>query len=261
MTMRRNTTSGVLAGIGLIAFIDETVFHQLLHWHHFYDKSTAEVGLVSDGLFHALGFFAIVAGLFLFADLRRRGSSALARWIGGLLLGAGGFQLYDGLVQHKLMGLHQIRYHVDLIPYDVTWNVVAAIMIIVGVVLTVRTRSGRAAAPCVSIMSAAVRTSSTSPARCSRFSGSRLPVAGHSDPAGSLAAAPQLVLGSPAAGRGCRGGQRTAGRGRRHQLSSPTWPRICCSACLLRCCWSWRRRSPCCCVHCPWPRPGGSAAC
>ena len=139
----RNTISGVLFGIGLIAFVDETVFHQLLHWHHFYDKSTPEVGLVSDGLFHALGFFATVAGLFLLADLRRRQALRWPRWVGGLLIGAGGFQLYDGLVQHKLMGLHQIRYHVDLTPYDITWNVGATIMIIVGVVLTLRTRSAR----------------------------------------------------------------------------------------------------------------------
>ena len=145
MVNGRNTTSGVLFGIGLIAFIDETVFHQLLHWHHFYDKSTLEVGLVSDGLFHALGFFATVAGLFLLADLRRRDALRWPRWWGGLLIGAGGFQLYDGLVQHKLMGLHQIRYHVDLTPYDLAWNVGAAIMIIVGVLLTVRTRDGRAA--------------------------------------------------------------------------------------------------------------------
>ena len=82
--------SGVLAGIGLVAFVDETVFHQLLHWHHFYDKSTLEAGLVSDGLFHAFGFFAIVAGLFLFADLRRRQRLRWPRWVGGLLVGAGG---------------------------------------------------------------------------------------------------------------------------------------------------------------------------
>ena len=37
---KRTIWSGVLAGIGLAAFLDETIFHQLLHWHHFYDKST-----------------------------------------------------------------------------------------------------------------------------------------------------------------------------------------------------------------------------
>jgi len=57
---RRSIWSGVLAGVGLVEFIDETVFHQLRHWHHFYDKSTLAVGLVSDGLFHAGWFIAMV---------------------------------------------------------------------------------------------------------------------------------------------------------------------------------------------------------
>ena len=70
---RRSIWSGTLAGVGLVAFIDETVFHQLLHWHHFYDKSTLAAGLVSDGLFHAGGFIAMVAGLFLLADAQPPG--------------------------------------------------------------------------------------------------------------------------------------------------------------------------------------------
>jgi uncharacterized membrane protein len=91
---RRSIWSGVLAGVGLVAFIGETVFHQLLHWHYFYDKSTLAVGLMSDGLFHAggcQGFIAMVAGLFLLADAHRRGGFVPKRWWGGLLLGAGGF--------------------------------------------------------------------------------------------------------------------------------------------------------------------------
>ena len=136
----RSTTSGVLAGVGLVAFVDETVFHQLLHWHHFYDRSTPDAGLVSDGVFHAVGFVAVVAGLFLLADLRRHRALVVGRWVGGVLLGAGAFQLYDGLVQHKVLGLHQIRYEVDLLAYDLTWNVVAAVLLLVGTVVTLRAR-------------------------------------------------------------------------------------------------------------------------
>jgi len=62
----------MLAGVGVAGFVDETVFHQLLHWHHFYDTSTPAIGLVFDGFFHAGSWFAVVGGLFLFADLRRR---------------------------------------------------------------------------------------------------------------------------------------------------------------------------------------------
>lgn len=141
--MTRTSTglwSGVLVGVGVVAFVDETVFHQLLHWHHFYDRSTPEAGLVSDGVFHAVGWFAVVAGLFLLADLRRDGRLRWLRWGGGVLLGGGAFQLYDGTVQHKLLRLHQIRYHVDLLPYDLTWNLVAAALVVAGIVITVSTR-------------------------------------------------------------------------------------------------------------------------
>jgi uncharacterized membrane protein len=133
--MKRTIWSGILAGFGLAAFIDETVFHQLLHWHHFYDRSTMAVGLVSDGLFHAFGFTAMVVGLFLMADSLRRGGFVPKRWWAALLIGWGGFQLYDGIVQHKILRLHQIRYHVTLWPYDVSWNVIAALLIIGGILL------------------------------------------------------------------------------------------------------------------------------
>ncbi|WP_434612354.1 DUF2243 domain-containing protein [Arthrobacter sp. A5] len=143
----RTVLSGVLFGIGVAGFIDETVFHQLLHWHHFYDKSTPEVSLVSDGLFHAFGWFAAIAALFLFADIRRRGGLRMARWWGAVLVGAGGFQLYDGTIQHKLLGLHQIRYDVNLLPYDLTWNILACIMIAIGIVLLVLTRPAHLTRP------------------------------------------------------------------------------------------------------------------
>lgn len=137
----RTLLSGALLGVGIAAFVDETVFHQLLHWHKFYDRSTTEVGLVSDGIFHAVTFFAAVAGLFLLAELRRRNALVWPHWIGAALVGAGAFQLYDGTIHHKLMRLHQIRYGVDLLPYDVAWIVVAAALIIAGTVLLVRSRA------------------------------------------------------------------------------------------------------------------------
>ncbi|WP_054957959.1 DUF2243 domain-containing protein [Paenibacillus dakarensis] len=139
----RNLWSGILFGIGVIAFIDEVVFHQLLHWHHFYDKSTSDVGLVSDGFFHAFSYFATIGASFMFADLKRRNAFWLRRWIGGILLGAGAFQLYDGTVQHKLMRLHQIRYNVNIAPYDWTWNLIALALLIAGIVITLQTNPKR----------------------------------------------------------------------------------------------------------------------
>lgn len=141
---RRNVLVGVLFGCGIIAFVDEAVFHQLLHWHHFYDRSTTAAGLVSDGLFHAFSWFATVASLFMFADLRRRRALQPRWWTAGILLGIGGFQLFDGVVQHKILDLHEVRYGVDLLPYDLTWNGVAVLFLVAGALMLLGLR--RAAA-------------------------------------------------------------------------------------------------------------------
>jgi len=136
----RNFGSGFLFGLGLIAFIDETVFHQLLAWHHFYDRSTSAVGLFSDGLFHAFSWFATVASLFLLADLRRRDSFWMKRWISGVLIGVGFFQLYDGIIHHKLLKIHQIRYGVEILPYDLVWNITAFVILLGGLILLNQTQ-------------------------------------------------------------------------------------------------------------------------
>lgn len=135
----RNLWSGVLFGIGLMAFIDEVIFHQLLQWHHFYDLSTTTVGVFSDGLLNAFAWFAAIGSLFIFADLRRRQALWMMKWGSGVLMGAGGFQLFDGLINHKLLRVHQIRYGVDLLPYDLAWNIGAAIFVIIGFTLWRRT--------------------------------------------------------------------------------------------------------------------------
>ncbi|GAD82986.1 MULTISPECIES: DUF2243 domain-containing protein, partial [Nocardia] len=57
------------------------------------------------------------------------------------------FELYDGTVQHKLMRLHQIRYEVDIVPYDWAWNVIAVLLLVVGVLLLGVARRRGAAAP------------------------------------------------------------------------------------------------------------------
>jgi len=80
----KNSWSGILFGVGTVAFLDEAIFHQVLHWHHFYDLGTSDLGLVSDGFFHGLSWAATIGGLFLFADLRRQ------RAFSGVLLIAGG---------------------------------------------------------------------------------------------------------------------------------------------------------------------------
>lgn len=129
-----------MIGVGVVAGIDEIVLHQVLAWHHFYDRSTSDVALASDGFLHAVELVLVVAGFFLVADLRRRQALAVRHAWAGLFLGLGGFQLFDGIVHHKILRLHQIRYGVDLAPYDVVWFVVAFVLLAIGTTLLVSAR-------------------------------------------------------------------------------------------------------------------------
>lgn len=127
--------AAIIFGAGFMAAIDEIIFHQLLHWHHFFDFSTPAIGLVSDGLLHAAELIAIVAGFFLAADLLRKNRFSLRYALAGFFLGMGAFQLLDGIVNHKLLRLHQIRYDVDLLLYDVIWIGSGALLFLLGTVL------------------------------------------------------------------------------------------------------------------------------
>lgn len=137
---RRLAASGLLSGVGLMGSVDEIVFHQLLGWHSLYDGAGETAALVSDGLLHAATLAAVVAGLVLLAGLRRRGAFDARRWWALLLLGAGAFQLWDGVVDHKVLRLHQIRYGVDTTGYDLAWNASAVVLLAAGAVLLVRAR-------------------------------------------------------------------------------------------------------------------------
>ncbi|MGQ4721198.1 DUF2243 domain-containing protein [Streptomyces tunisiensis] len=137
---RRSLLVCAVIGAAVMAAVDEIVFHQLLHWHHFYDRSTSGVALVSDGLLHTAELLALVAGFFLYADLRRRRALAPGHAWSGAFLGAGAFQVFDGIVDHKVLRVHQVRYGVDVTPYDWAWNLAGLALLVIGGVLLSRAR-------------------------------------------------------------------------------------------------------------------------
>jgi uncharacterized membrane protein len=132
---------GVLVGVGIAGTLDEVILHQLLGWHHFYDRSTPTVGLVSDGLFHLLSTAVLVLGVIQLVERRHTSPDPPRLAIAGILLGAGCFNLYDGTVQHKLLRLHQIRPDApDHLPYDLTFLAIAAALAVAGALLLRGTR-------------------------------------------------------------------------------------------------------------------------
>jgi uncharacterized membrane protein len=123
---------GIIQGIGLIGALDEIILHQLLQWHNFYVHSTQFWRIFSDGLFH---IFSLCLFLIATSQLWSKRSllSTLERGralVAGILLGMGGFNLYDGIIQHKLLQLHPVREGVpDQLPYDLAWNGLALLLI------------------------------------------------------------------------------------------------------------------------------------
>ncbi len=138
---RRSLLTGAMLGVAVMAAADVVVFHLLLGWHHFYDRSTTSVGLLSDGLLQTGYLVLLVAGAFRLADARRAGTLARRSAVAGFVTGLGAFQLFDGLVDHKLLRLHQVRYGVELLPYDVAWIGASLLLLVTGVGLTLATRA------------------------------------------------------------------------------------------------------------------------
>lgn len=130
--------TGFVVGMALMGALDEIVFHQLLQWHHFYQRATPYWQIFSDGLFHAFTTALWVVGAVLLWTQRRH----LARVAGGrlfwagLLLGMGAFQLFDGVVNHKILQLHPVRAGVETVwPYDAVWIASGVLLLVEGAIL------------------------------------------------------------------------------------------------------------------------------
>lgn len=130
--------AGVLFSAAVFTVVDETVLHLILHWHHFYDKSSPSVALMADGLFQAVGLLAFAGGVYLTADLRRR-SVLRPQWqSAGFFLGLGLIGLFDEVVVHKVLRFHQIHYGPEVWKYDAAAGVCIAASLLVGSVLLAR---------------------------------------------------------------------------------------------------------------------------
>jgi uncharacterized membrane protein len=133
--LRTHLWIGLVLGIGVAGTLDEVIFHQLLQWHNFYVHTTDYWRIVTDGVFHAVSSSLLFTGVLLIwfrRDLlaRRGDGRGLAS---GMLMGTGGFNLYDGTIQHKLLRLHPVREDVaNILPYDLAWNGVALLALLAG---------------------------------------------------------------------------------------------------------------------------------
>ena len=133
--VRQLLITGIILGIGVVGALDEIVLHQLLQWHNLYVHTTDEWRIFIDGLFHAVTSALLFAGAMRLWSQRRLLSTLpdSRPLVAGILFGMGGFNLYDGIVQHKLLQLHPVREGVEnVLPYDLAFNGIAVVLLIAG---------------------------------------------------------------------------------------------------------------------------------
>ncbi len=126
--------AGVLLGIGVAGTLDGVILHEFLQWHNFYVHTTRFWRIFIDGAFHLFSGAMLLLGALRLWALRRRLAWAEGRALAaGILLGLGGFNLYDGTIQHKLLRLHPVREGVpNQLPYDLVFNAVALLLVVIG---------------------------------------------------------------------------------------------------------------------------------
>lgn len=150
--------AGVVLGVGLGGFFDGIVLHQVLQWHHMltvdYPATTLanlELNTMWDGFFHLTTWLLTVAGVFLLWRVSRRDgfSWSSGHLAGAMLIGWGGFNLVEGIVDHHLIGLHHVRPGENELLFDLGFLAWGAAMVVAGYLLvrTRQTEEVRAAAP------------------------------------------------------------------------------------------------------------------
>jgi uncharacterized membrane protein len=110
--------AGILLGIGLGGFLDGIVLHQIVQWHQMLSAvvppetmQAMKRNMTADGWFHAAVWLATLAGvLVLWSAVRGPGALPTSRALAGdLLLGWGGFNLVEGILNHHVLELHHVR--------------------------------------------------------------------------------------------------------------------------------------------------------
>lgn len=136
--------AGILLGLGLGGFFDGILLHQILQWHHMLSSvrpaktvPELELNMVWDGLFEATTWVLTVVGLVL---LWRAGERDDVPWssktfVGSLLVGAGSFNLVEGLIDHQILGIHHVKPGPNELAWDLGFLAIGAVLAVAGWIL------------------------------------------------------------------------------------------------------------------------------
>ena len=140
------TTAAMVLGIGLGGFVDGIFFHQILQWHEMLSNKLPPVDLVTksvnmfwDGVFHFFCLVVVLIGtILLWKLLKRKDINSSGKLLtAGLLQGFAIFNIVEGIIDHHLLKLHNVR---EITDNTDLWNFgflgVSFIMLVIGLILT-----------------------------------------------------------------------------------------------------------------------------
>lgn len=140
------TAAATVLGIGIGGFIDGIVFHQILQWHEMISNKippvtyiTKSVNMFWDGIFHAFTLMVTLTGVILLWKLLKRKEIDHSGnfFAGGLISGFGLFNLLEGIADHQVLKLHNVR---EVTPDKQAWNLgflaFSIVLIILGLLIS-----------------------------------------------------------------------------------------------------------------------------
>lgn len=110
--------SSLVLGIGIGGFADGIVLHQILQWHEMLSNKfppdtvlQKSVNMFWDGIFHLFTLLATIVGIYLLWNVLRKVKFNTSGYLlsGGILAGWGIFNLVEGIINHQILEMHNVR--------------------------------------------------------------------------------------------------------------------------------------------------------
>ncbi len=140
-TRRPLIVAGVILGLGLGGFVDGIVLHQILQWHHMLSSvrppttiAQMKLNMVWDGLFDAATWVLTVLGITLLWQAVKRDDVPKSSNVlfGSILIGAGAFDVVEGIIDHQILGIHHVKPGANELIWDIGFIALGGILVIVG---------------------------------------------------------------------------------------------------------------------------------
>ena len=142
--------AGILLGLGQAGFFDGIFFHQLLQWHHMFTNIESgntvaglELNTLGDGIFHVVDWLLTLAGIIVLWNAVKsdRVSLSTSDLIGSFCIGAGLFNVVEGILSHHVFQIHHVKPGIHQLAWDLGFIGAGIVSIAVGWLILNRSKS------------------------------------------------------------------------------------------------------------------------